>query len=101
MAALPEAISYYLTSKDYAASVPRRVIDNTLVFSTSLINLSLNLSSEQMVTTYGSLMHKGFRKKIRAACKQIKSYKPEIETMRLLANPKCDSFENRSYVIYS
>ena len=101
MAALPEAISYYLTSKDDTTSVPRRVIDNTLVFSTSLINLSLNLSSEQMVTTYGSLMHKGFRKKIRAACKQIKSYKPEIETMRLLANPKRDNFENRSYVVYS
>jgi hypothetical protein len=44
-------------------------------------------------------MPKSFRKKIRPACKQVESYKTEIEIMRLLANPKRESFENRSYAV--
>lgn len=101
IAALPEAAAYYLTRESDTAPVPRRIIDNTLAFSSSLMLRSCNLSPEQIIATYGSLMHKKFRKKIRPACKQVESYKPEIKLMRLLANPKGDNFKNRSYAAYA
>ena len=101
MAALTEAVGYYLTHERDTAPVPRRIIENTLAFSTCLMLLSRKLAPEQIIATYGSLMPKGFRKKIRPACKQVESYKPEIKMMRLLTNHKRDSFENRSYAVYA
>jgi len=101
LAALPNAVAYYLTREGDTSKVPRRIIDNTLAFSTSLMLLSRRLTPEQIVATYGCIMPKSFRKKIRPACKQIESYKSEIKVMRLLTNPPRDSFENRSYAVYA
>ncbi len=101
LAALPDAISYYLTREEDTQAVPLRIINNTLAFSSSLVLLSRKQTTEQIIATYGTLMSKAFRKKIRPACKQIQSYKPEIKLMRMLANPSRDSFENRSYAVYA
>jgi len=101
MAALPEAVTYYLTREGDTSSVPRRIIDNTLAFSTCLMLLSHKLAPEQIIATYGSIMTKSFRKKIRPACKQIESYESEIKLIRLLTHPARDSFENRSYAVYA
>ena len=100
LAALPEAVSYYLTCEDNKSHLPQRVIDNTLTFSTCLTLLSRKLTPEQIVATYGSLMSKSLRKKIRPACKQIETYSTEIEVMRLISNPSRESFENRHYAKY-
>ena len=97
LAALPKAVSYYLTREDERKSLPQRVTDNTLTFSTCLTLLSLKLTPEQIVATYGSLMSKSLRKKIRPACEQIESYSSEIEVMRLISNPSRKSFKNRHY----
>ena len=101
LAALPQAVAHYLTREGDTAKVPQRIIDNTLVFSNCLAMLSLKLMPEQIVATYGTIMPKIHRKKIRPACKQIESYGPEMQVMRLLANPPRDSFENRSYAVYA
>jgi len=101
LAALPEAVGYYLTHESDTAPVPRRIIDNTLAFSTCLMLLSRNMAPEQIVATYGMLMHKSLRKKIRPVCKQIERYQTEIKVMRLLTSPKRDSFENRTYAAYA
>jgi len=101
MSALPAAVTQYLRHERNSATLPNRIINNTLAFSTCLVLLSRNLSPEQIVASYGSIMDKGFRKKIRPACKQIENYKSEIKTMRLLTNLKKDSFENRSYAAYA
>ena len=99
MAALPEAAVYFLTRQSDTAPLPRRIVDNTLALSTCLMLLSQNLTPEYIIAAYGTLMPKNFRKKIRPACKQVESYKTEIEIMRLLANPKREGFENRSYAV--
>lgn len=101
LAALPEAVAHYLTREGDTAKVPQRIIDNTLVFSNCLTMLSRKLMPEQIVATYGTIMPKAHRKKIRPACKQVESYRSEIKLMRLLANPTRDSFENRSYSVYA
>lgn len=101
LAALPAAISYYLTREDDTQPVPLRIINNTLAFSGSLVLLSQRQMPEQIIATYGTLMTKPFRKKIRPACKQIQSYKPELKMMQMLTNPPRDSFENRSYAVYA
>jgi len=101
LAALPEAVAHYLTREEDTAKVPQRIIDNTLVFSNCLVMLSRKLMPEQMVATYGTLMPKAHRKKVRPACKQLEGYKSEIEVIRLLANPPRESFENRSYSVYA
>ncbi len=101
MAALPEAISQYFMRDGSARSMPIRLINNTMAFSSCLALLSRKQSPEQIVATYGALMSKGFRKKIRPACKQISDYKPEVEILRLLANPTCHNFESRSYAAFT
>lgn len=101
LSALPEAVGYYLTRESDTSPVPRRIIYNTVAFSTCLMLLARKLAPEQIIATYGSLMHKNFRKKIRPACKQVESYKAEIKVMRLLTEPNRDSFENRSYAVYA
>jgi len=101
LAALPEAVAHYLTREEDTAKVPQRIIDNTLVFSNCLVMLSRKLMPEQMVATYGTLMPKAHRKKVRPACKQLEGYKSEIEVIGLLANPPRESFENRSYSVYA
>lgn len=101
LASLPDVISYYLTREDDTQPVPPRIINNTLAFSGSLVLLARRQMPEQIVATYGTLMTKPFRKKIRPACKQIQSYKPELKMMQMLTNPPRDSFENRSYAVYA
>jgi len=97
LAEIPKAVTYFLNREGDSTSVPQRVIDNTLAFSACLTLLSRKLTPEQIVATYGSLMSKALRKKIRPACKQIESYNSEIEVMRLLSNPKRDNFQDRHY----
>lgn len=101
LAALPDAVTHYLTREGDTAKVPMRIINNTLVFSNCLTMLSRKLMPEQIVASYGCIMPKAYRKKIRPACKQLESYEAEIKVMRLLANPTRDSFENRSYAVYA
>ena len=101
MAALPDAIGYYLTREVDTAPVPRRIIENTLAFSNCLMLLAKKLTPEQIIATYGPLMTKSYRKKIRPACKQIESYEAEIKTIRLLANPARSNFQDRSYAAYA
>ncbi|MEP3891995.1 MAG: hypothetical protein ABJN69_16180 [Hellea sp.] len=101
LAALPDAVTHYLTREGDTAKVPPRIINNTLVFSNCLMMLSRKLTPEQIVASYGCIIPKAHRKKIRPACKQIESYTAEIKVIRLLANPTRDSFENRSYAVYA
>lgn len=101
LAALPKAVAYYLTREGDTSYVPQRVIDNTLAFATCTALLARKLSTEQIVATYGSIMSKQLRKKIRPACKQIESYNSEIKVLRLLTNPAKDSFQNRHYANYA
>ena len=101
LSAMPEAVAYYLTGESDTALVPRRIIENTLAFSNCLMLLAKKLTPEQIIATYGPLMTKSYRKKIRPACKQIESYEAEIKTMRLLANPARNSFQDRSYAVYA
>jgi len=101
LAALPKAVALYLTKEDDTSPVPQRVIDNSLAFSSCTTLLAKNLSPEQIVATYGSIMSKHLRKKIRPACKQIESYTPEIKVLRLLTTPAKDNFESRHYASYA
>ena len=101
LTALPNAVADYLTREEDTSPVPQRVIHNSLAFSTCITMLSRQLSPEQIVATYGSLMSKNLRKKIRPACKQIESYNSEIKILRLLTSPTKDSFETRHYASYA
>ncbi|MDB2437574.1 hypothetical protein N9W89_02570 [Hellea sp.] len=97
LAAIPETVQEYFSSEDGSPPVNRRIINNSLAFSTCMILLSRKLATEQIIATYGTLMTPRFRKKIRPACKQLETHESEIKLMKLLANPPQDSFDNRSY----
>ena len=101
LAALPNAVAHYLEREEDTSRVPQRVVDNALAFSTCTTLLARKLSAEQIVATYGSVMSKKLRKKIRPACKQIESYTSEIKTLRLLSLPKSDNFKNRHSASYA
>jgi len=98
LANLPEVVSEYLTHETDTKAVPQRIIENTLAFSSCLVLLSRKQTPEQIVAGYGTIMSKGFRKKIRPACKQISNYDSEIKVMQMLTNPKISDFDQRTYV---
>jgi len=94
LAALPQMVKAYFSTDDKAAEVNRRIITNSLAVSTCTILLSHRLTTEQIVATYGTVMTKRFRKKIRPACKQIETYKSDIKLMRLRVSPPSQHVAN-------
>lgn len=97
MAALLKAEPLSFWDKDIDPKVIGRVTDRTLAFSTCVILLSQRLTPEQIVATYGTVMSKKFRKKVRPACKQAENYDAELTILKILANPTHESFETDSY----
>lgn len=74
----------------------QRVSARSLVFSTCLALLSQKQTPEQIVATYGTIMSKDFRRKVRPACYQVNSYDTELDILKILANPKHEIFERPS-----
>ena len=71
--------------------VPARFVENTLLFAASLGLSVARQTPEQIVATYGPLLSRSARKKIRPACRQIEELEPELKLLRILAKPKHDA----------
>ncbi len=68
--------------------VPARFVENTLLFSASLGLRVARQTPEQIVATYGPVLSRTARKKIRPACRQIDGLEPELKLLRVLGQPK-------------
>ena len=64
--------------------VPQRFVENTLVFASCLVLSVCRQSPEQIVATYGPILSKTVRKKIRPACRQIEGYAPELKLIQVM-----------------
>ncbi len=77
-----------LTEELSAWKVPQRLVENALVFSSCLTLIVRRQTPEQIVATYGSIMSKSVRRKIRPACRQIENFKPEVKLLQVIAEEK-------------
>lgn len=77
-----------LTEELSAWKVPQRLVENALVFSSCLTLIVRRQTPEQIVATYGSIMSKSVRRKIRPACRQIDNFKPEVKLLQVIAEEK-------------
>lgn len=77
-----------LTEELSAWKVPPRLVENALVFSSCLTLIVRRQTPEQIVATYGSIMSKSVRRKIRPACRQIDNFKPEVKLLQVIAEEK-------------
>lgn len=67
-------------------SPPARLIENVLVFATCLGLTIRRQTPEQMIATYGLLMSKSVRKKMRPACRQISVFALEVKLLQILVD---------------
>lgn len=87
LANLCEEVSAFLTQPADARNVPLRIVTNTLCFTACLNLRVLKQSPEQIIATYGALMPRSFRGKVRRACKQIDGYEAELKLLQQMAQP--------------
>ncbi|WP_026940593.1 hypothetical protein [Hellea balneolensis] len=97
MATLLKAQPLELLETNITPFVAKRILHRNLAFSICTLLLSLKLTPEQIVATYGPIMSKRFRNKLRPACKYAETYETELMILRILANPKHEIFESHSY----
>lgn len=74
-----------LTEELSAWKVPQRLVENALMFSSCLTLTLRRQTPEQIVATYGSIVSKSARRKIRPACRQIDNFKPEVKLLQVIA----------------
>ena len=68
--------------------VPARFVENTLLFASCLALSVARQTPEQIVATYGPILSKTARRKIRPACRQIDEYDTEVKLLRVLGQPE-------------
>lgn len=64
--------------------VPQRFIENMLVGGACLGLALRRQTPEQVLATYGSVMTRSVRRKIRPACRQLDGFEPEVKLLRVL-----------------
>ncbi len=98
MAKLLKVQPIELLDKNMTSIAAKRLLSRNLLFSICTLLLSLKLTPEQIVASYGPIMSKKFRNRLRPACKNAHSYETELTILKILANPKHEFFDSHSYV---
>lgn len=65
-------------------NVPHRFIESGLVAGACLGLTLRRQTPEQVLATYGSIMSRSVRRKIRHACRQLDGFEPEVKLLRVL-----------------
>lgn len=71
---------------------PLRLIENALTLAACLALMVRRQTPEQIIATYGMLMSKSLRRKIRPACRQISAFALEVKLLQLIGDT-CTSRE--------
>ena len=81
---IPEAVAHVLSG----THAPQRFVENTLTFAACAALGVLRQTPEQIVATYGVILPKSVRKKVRAACRQANGFEPEMKLLRVIGEPR-------------
>ncbi|MEP1229407.1 MAG: hypothetical protein ABJG88_01895, partial [Litorimonas sp.] len=83
-------VSEYFTDDMGKKPISSRLIENALCFTAVMALRTHRQSNEQIIATYGQIIPKTCRKKVRQAYKQTQDFEHDLKLMQLMNKPRAN-----------